>query len=149
MEKLIGACVKMTCKAWSSCAHVSSKYLFASQAGCGFSALTTSFVEPFFGVNPLLSLPERRRLVLVDCGVTVASLVENEYISDCIWTGCVLGFLRSGEESIGADWEAPAEACAENRFWIDDFRASEGSGCEADTVSADAAEGLFRFLAGD
>ncbi|KAH0445678.1 hypothetical protein KCU90_g65, partial [Aureobasidium melanogenum] len=84
----------MTFNAWSSCAHVSSKYLFASQAGCGFSVLTTSFVEPILGAKPLLSLPERRRLVLVDGELPVASLVENEYISDCIWGGCVLGFLR-------------------------------------------------------
>lgn len=139
----------MTFKAWSSCAHVSSKYLFASQAGCGFNVLTTSFVEPFFGVKPLLSLPERRRFVLIDGGLAVASLVENEYISDCIWGGCVLGFLRLSEESTEADWEAPAEACAENRFWMDDFRASKGGGCETDAVSAEAAEGLFRFLAGE
>lgn len=139
----------MTFKARSSCAHVSSKYLFASQAGCGFNVLTTSFVEPFFGVKPLLSLPDRRRLELMDCGLAVASLVEKEYISDCIWTGCVLGFLRLGEEAREVDWEAPAEACAENRFWIDDFRASGGGGgCEAEAVSAEAADGLFLFLGG-
>lgn len=105
-------------------------------------------MEPFFGVKPLLSLPESRRLVLTDGGVAVASLVEKEYISDCIWTGCVLNFLRLGGQSMGFGWEAPAEACAENRFWIDGFLASEDGGCEAEAVSAEAAESLFRFLAG-
>lgn len=110
MEKLTGACVKMTFRAWSSCAHVSSKYLFASQAGCGFSVLTTSFVEVGFGWKPLLSLPERRRPVVVGCGLPLASLVEKEYISDCIVDGCVLGFFRLGDESTLVDCEAPAEA---------------------------------------
>lgn len=66
---------------------------------------------PALGVKPLLSLPGVRRAVEVAAGrLPPMTLLEKEYMSDCMLNGWFLTFLRFGEESMAVDGDAAAEA---------------------------------------